>query len=88
MDPDITRAGALALGSPLIVPIVQAIKAAGLPDRFAPIVAVVLGLVLAFAVALGVPGPDQPYVLTVLLGLASGLSAAGLYSGVRAVAQR
>ena len=71
--------------SVLIVGLVQIAKSSGLPGRWAPLLSVGLGL--AFAVAYGLlnrlTGPV--WLDLVGLGILAGLSASGLYSGVRAL---
>jgi hypothetical protein len=71
----------------LIVALVELAKRQGLPDRYAPLLATGLGVLLMI-----VAKADQPVLGTwfevTLQGLAVGLTACGLYSGVRAVAER
>ncbi len=67
---------------PLIVGVVQVFKASGLPDRFAPIVSLTLGLLTASGLAVSQNTFSAESVLT---GAAFGLAASGLYSGVQAV---
>lgn len=62
----------------LIVALVQFIKMIGFPQKLAPVLAVVLGVVFGF-VAFGTSDPAQ----SVIMGLAAGLSAIGLWSGVK-----
>lgn len=62
---------------PVIVGLVQATKVIGLDSRFAPMVAVVFGVVGAFVLA-GVSGGSA------IGGVVAGLSACGLYSGTKA----
>lgn len=60
-----------------VLGIVQAIKIAGLPNKYAPIAAVLIGAILYVAVS----GISPEHVLT---GIVIGLSAVGLYeSGTR-----
>lgn len=87
MDEPLTRGAALAAWSVFIIPLVQLAKGAGLPDRFAPLAAVLLGLLGTFGVVYAFPGPPQ-VALVLLMGLGAGLTAAGLYSGVRASVQK
>lgn len=69
----------------LIVGLVEMAKRAfGLPPRWAAPVAVVLGLAFAIAARFDAPGAGT-WLQAVLLGLLTGLSAAGLYSGGKAV---
>lgn len=60
----------------LVLGITQAFKIAGLPKRFVPIVAVVLGGVIAGILA----GFTSSIVIT---GVTAGLMAMGLWSGVK-----
>lgn len=71
----------------LIVGIVEVVKrSTGLEARWAAPLALALGVAFAVAARL-----DQPQAATwlqsVLLGLLTGLSASGMYSGTRAVAR-
>jgi len=67
----------------VIVGLVELAKGQGLPYRYAPVLAVCLGLLFATLGKL-----DDPTVGTwlqvELLGLITGLSASGLYSGAKA----
>lgn len=81
----LTRPAIYLFAAPLIVALVQLAKTVGCPDRYAPLVALALGLAAAFGAAAAVPLPPQHWVVTVLIGLGMGLSAAGLYSGGRTV---
>lgn len=73
--------------SGVIVALVEGAKRLGLPARYAPLVAVALGLVcgLAAYVARAVPSLGG-WVEAAGGGIALGLAAAGLYSGAKAVA--
>lgn len=62
----------------VIVGVVQVVKMAGLPSRFAALFSIALGLVAAFLVA-----PEATTGLTAFNGVLYGLMASGLYSGVR-----
>lgn len=62
---------------PLIVLVVSTAKTYGLPSQWSPFVALILG-VAAFGL---INGADTQ---TLLEGVAAGLSASGLYSGVKA----
>jgi hypothetical protein len=66
--------------TPLIVGLVEVAKRAGLPPRFAPLLALALGMGVVGAVAVR---PEASRVL--VWGIALGLSACGLYSGGRAL---
>ena len=70
----------------LIVALVELVKrTANLDARWAPLLALMLGL--AFAVAGKLDSPDSAtWLQAALLGLLTGLSAAGLYSGAKATA--
>lgn len=65
---------------PVIVGLVEAGKKAGLPDKWSPLLSLVLGLVAGLAALF----PGDP-VQGVVVGLALGLSATGLYSGAKNV---
>jgi hypothetical protein len=71
---------------PLIVGLVEVVKGLGLDRRWAPALAVGLGLTLSlgYRAALGVPAGAE-WAQAVLSGLVMGLAATGLYSGTRAV---
>lgn len=64
---------------PVIVGLVQVAKMSGLPSKFAPLLSVVMGVCvhIALLASAGVP-------VAAFYGLVSGLTAAGLYSGVKA----
>lgn len=63
---------------PVIIGLTQVVKLAGLPSRYAPLFAVLLGVCISTAVS-PVTG------MNVLLGIVYGLTASGLYSGTKAV---
>lgn len=69
---------------PLIVGVVQVFKQSGLPDQYAPVAALILGLAIAALIALSA---GTFTAATILTGIAYGLSASGLYSGVKAVTE-
>lgn len=62
---------------PLVMGLVQVAKALGLSNKFAPLVAVILGIVLGVATT-----PDD-VLKGIIVGIAVGLSAVGLYSGTK-----
>jgi hypothetical protein len=62
-----------------IIGLVELAKRAGLPDRFAPLLALALGIGAGF-VYYG-PAPRQ----SLLYGVVMGLTASGLYSGCKAL---
>lgn len=73
--------------SAVIVGLVWALSAAGLPPRFKPIVADALGLLGGVAAVLLVPPPSGADALaTVLLWLGTGVLASGAWSQARTVA--
>jgi hypothetical protein len=74
-------------GVPLIVGLVEVAKGVGLGARWAPAVALGLGLALSlgYHAALGGVGGAE-WAQAAVSGLALGLAASGLYSGARAVA--
>jgi ribose/xylose/arabinose/galactoside ABC-type transport system permease subunit len=86
VEPDlVTRAAVYAFAVPLIVALVELAKRLGCPDRYAPLVAVALGLATAFGAVAAIAYPPQHPFITTLIGLGLGLGAAGLYSGGRSV---
>lgn len=73
--------------SGVIVALVEGAKRLGLPARWAPLAAVLLGLTCAVLSHLGAVVPSvHRWYEAVGGGIVLGLSAAGLYSGTRAVA--
>ena len=68
----------------VIVGLVELAKGQGLPSRYAPVLAVCLGLAFATLGKLDDPSIGR-WLEVELLGLITGLSASGLYSGTRAV---
>jgi hypothetical protein len=72
------------LALPLTVAIVQALKDAALPTRYAGLAALLTGTIsgaLIHAAGIG----SGPLALAALTGAIAGLSAAGLWSGARAL---
>lgn len=70
---------------PLVIGLVEVAKRAGLPSALAPLLAVGLGVLASVGWALSAAAAHQETLARALLvGVAIGLSASGLYSGVRA----
>lgn len=67
---------------PVIVALVELVKQTGLNQKFAPLVALVLGLIAGFVYL----APGEP-AKAILFGIVAGLSAVGLYSGTKNVKQ-
>lgn len=67
---------------PLIVGVVQVIKNVGLPSKYAPPVAIVLGIGASFLIGQSgaIETVDWNYADYVLAGIISGLGSVGLYS--------
>lgn len=67
---------------PVIIGVIAVFKSAGLPKRFAPLASLLLGIggvfLLPYEVSVGVQ---------ILIGIGTGLSASGLYSGTKATAK-
>lgn len=63
---------------PIVVGLVQVFRKAGLPTKLAPMTAIILGI----ACAVGLASYD---FTSVLAGVVVGLTASGLYSGVKTV---
>jgi hypothetical protein len=64
---------------PVINGLIELAKQAGLPNRYAPLLALALGL----GAGIGLRNPGDPMATAILNGLVIGLSAVGLYSGTR-----
>ena len=82
-------AAAIAI-SPFVVGLVEGAKATGLPSRWAMIAALAFGLIIAalFAVA-GWAGLDsENWATAVLVGIAAGMMATGLYAGTKSITMR
>ena len=62
--------------SPVIMGIVEAAKRAGLPSKFCPLLAILLGIGFSFLV------PTANWAENLISGLAAGLSAVGLYESI------
>jgi hypothetical protein len=70
---------------PAVVGLVEVCKDLGLPTRAAPAAAVAFGILAALA---QIYAGTWPWIQAVVLGVALGLAAAGLYSGDKTVAAR
>lgn len=70
---------------PAVVGLVEVCKDLGLPTRAAPAAAVVFGVLAALA---QIYAGTWPWIQAVVLGIALGLSACGLYSGAKTVAAK
>jgi hypothetical protein len=68
---------------PIILGIVQAIKMTKVPDKYAPVISVVVGVLLAFVTSGG-----ETWGHSTIAGVIYGLSASGLYSGAKTVTGR
>lgn len=80
----LTRSAVYAVAVPCIVGLVQVAKLLGLPVRYAPLLALVLGILVAYGTVAALPEPPQHWFISLLIGTGLGLGASGLYSGVRA----
>jgi hypothetical protein len=67
---------------PIIVALVQVAKMVGLPNKYAPLVSIGAGVLIGFL--FGHEGNDMSQ--TILSGVIYGLSASGLYSGIKTTA--
>ena len=72
------------LALPLTIAIVQVLKEAGVPTRYAGLAALATGICAGLFVRLSGIG-DGPLTLAALTGAVAGLSAAGVWSGARAL---
>jgi hypothetical protein len=72
---------------PLIVGLVQVARQAGLPVRWAALLALVIGLAVGatWTVAISPTPTLMDWLVGVLRGITWGLAASGLYSGARAM---
>ena len=68
----------------IILAIVQFAKGQGLADRWAPVLSLILGIVLATLAKLDAP-TSGTWLQIELLGIMTGLSASGFYSGQKAI---
>jgi len=62
----------------IVTGLTEVIKRIGLPSKFAPIMSISFGLALAFLNRQGLP-----IDVVITTGIIAGLSASGLYSGVK-----
>lgn len=83
MVSDLTLYGIGAV--PLIVALVEVIKETGLPARLAPVAALLLGIVAGEAAQATLTHPV--WIQGGVIGVAAGLAASGIYSGVSAFVQ-
>ena len=67
---------------PLIIGVTELVKRLGLPDKFAAVLSAFLGVVIGLVYV----APENPSE-GILVGLAIGLAASGLYSGVKNTAE-
>jgi hypothetical protein len=77
---DITGAVAIV---PIILAIVQALKMIGMPNKYSPIASIGLGIIVGFIFRHETADLSQ----TILAGVTYGLSASGLYSGVKSTSE-
>ena len=76
-------------GAAVIVALIELAKHYGLPSKWAPLVAIALGILLAVIVQLSKVNPDVAlWAQLVLGGILTGLAAVGGYSGVKSVVER
>jgi len=73
-----------SLALPLTVGVVQVLKEAALPTRYAGVAALATGVLAGLLVRFSGIG-DGPLALAALTGAIAGLSAAGAWSGARAL---
>lgn len=62
---------------PAVIGLTQIAKTAGLPTQFAPVIAVILGILAGLA---EMYGAQWPIIQTIVVGVGLGLSSVGLYS--------
>ncbi len=73
-----TVVGMSAVVAPIVIGLVQVLKIAGLPVKWAPLCAVCLGAILGF-----VFHTTGNLVYDILAGVIAGLAGSGLYSGTK-----
>lgn len=73
----------LAAVTAIVIGLVQLAKKTGLPTRWCPLLAVVLGIIGLLSLAF-----FQPIAEVIFAGIVVGLSSVGLYSGVRATLKK
>ena len=71
-------------GALIVAPIVQVCKGFVADERFYPVISICLGVLLNLGIAIGRQGD---IMLAVLVGVATGLAASGLYSGQKTIRQ-
>lgn len=69
----------------VITQLVHAARAAGMPSRFAPLLAIALGIAIAVAAQASGVTVAPNWFATVMVGILYGLASSGAYSGVKAV---
>jgi hypothetical protein len=74
----------VAMAATFTLPLVELVKRQGLPARFAPVASVVSGLVMVWLLD-GAGAADLNAYELIFTGLLSGMSAAGVYSGGKAL---
>jgi len=77
---DITGAVAIV---PIILAVIQALKMVGMPNKYSPIASIALGIIVGFVFRHETADLSQ----TILAGVTYGLSASGLYSGVKSTSE-
>lgn len=82
MDVTLIQLSAVGLALvPIVIALTQIVKMWVLDSRYAPLVSIAFGIAGAFII----PVPTTTIGLTVLQGILIGLTASGLFTGVRAV---
>lgn len=71
----------LTIMVPVIIALVAGVKQAGMDSKYAPILSIIFGLAGFYLLGVGEIGPR------LFEGLVAGLTASGLYSGVKATLQ-
>lgn len=72
-----------AVVAPLVIGLVQVAKQAGLPTRWTPVAAVLLGIAMTLVLGEAGTPPHPDYPTRVAAGVTAGLMAAGLYASVK-----
>ena len=80
----------MTVATPIIVAVVQLLKGLGCPVKYAPVAAILVGIVTSLAIGMSSSSPvvDANAADFLLAGVLGGLGASGLYSGVDTIKNR
>lgn len=72
----------IAIAVPIILALTQAVKMAGVPKRFGAIASVITGILFYYTLGMGALD------VRILDGIVAGLTASGLWSGVKSTSKK